>query len=129
MFGLFLQKIKKGITITNAFPKIQNKSGIKPNKIWVDKGSEFYNKSLNSQLQNNNTEMHSTHSTGKSAVAEKIQIGLTKLLELFMKKRKTNENVFTIEKEVKRKGNGLYGNGNGKVYSFNSWIDKKYIFT
>ena len=52
--------------------------------------------------------MHSTHSTGKSAVAEKIQIGLTKLLELFMKKRKTNENVFTIEKEVKRKGNGLY---------------------
>ena len=73
--------------------------------------------------------MHSTHSTGKSAVAEKIQIGLTKLLELFMKKRKTNENVFTIEKEVKRKGNGLYGNGNGKVYSFNSWIDEKYIFT
>ena len=52
--------------------------------------------------------MHSTHSTGKSAVAEKIQIGLTKLLELFMKKRKINENVFTIEKEVKRKGNGLY---------------------
>ena len=47
--------------------------------------------------------MHSTHSTGKSAVAEKIQIGLTKLLELFMKKRKTNENVFTIEKEVKEK--------------------------
>ena len=46
-----------------------------------------------------------------------------------MKKRKTNENVFTIEKEVKRKGNGLYGNGNGKVYSFNSWIDEKYIFT
>ena len=47
--------------------------------------------------------MHSTHSTEKSAVVEKIQIGLTKLLELFMKKRKTNENVFTIEKEVKEK--------------------------
>ena len=36
-------KDKKGITITNAFQKILNKSNRKPNKIWADKGSEFYN--------------------------------------------------------------------------------------
>ena len=35
-------KDKKGITITNAFQKILYKSNRKPNKIWVDKGSEFY---------------------------------------------------------------------------------------
>ena len=34
-------KDKKGITITNAFQKILDESNRKPNKIWVDKGSEF----------------------------------------------------------------------------------------
>ena len=32
---------KKGMTITNAFQKILDESKCKPNKIWVDKGSEF----------------------------------------------------------------------------------------
>ena len=39
-------KDKKVITITNAFQIILNKSNRKPNKIWVDKGSKFYNKSV-----------------------------------------------------------------------------------
>ena len=41
-------KDKKGITITNAFPKILDKSNRKPNKIWVDKSSEFYNRPMKS---------------------------------------------------------------------------------
>ena len=36
-------KDKKGISITNAFNNIIKQSGRKPNKIWVDQGSEFYN--------------------------------------------------------------------------------------
>ena len=39
-------KDKKGITITNAFQKILKESDRKPNKILVDKGSEFYNSSV-----------------------------------------------------------------------------------
>ena len=35
-------KYKQGVTITNAFQKILHGSNRKPNKIWVDKGSEFY---------------------------------------------------------------------------------------
>ena len=35
-------KDKKGTSIVNAFKKIISK-GRKPNKIWVDQGSEFYN--------------------------------------------------------------------------------------
>ena len=34
-------KDKKGLCIVDAFQKILSKSGRKPNKIWVDKGSEF----------------------------------------------------------------------------------------
>ena len=34
-------KDKKGISIVNAFQKILKESNRKPNKIWVEKGSEF----------------------------------------------------------------------------------------
>ena len=39
-------KDKKGIRIVNRFQKITNDSERKPNKIWVDEGSEFYNSSF-----------------------------------------------------------------------------------
>ena len=38
----FSLKDKKGITIINAFQKILDNSIRKPNKIWVDKGSDFH---------------------------------------------------------------------------------------
>ena len=41
-------KDKKGVSIVNAFQSILNKSNRKPNKIWVDKGSEFYKRSMKS---------------------------------------------------------------------------------
>ena len=41
-------KDKKGITITNASHKILDQSECKANKIWVDKGSEFYNRFMKS---------------------------------------------------------------------------------
>ena len=37
--------------ITNAFQNILNESKRKPKKIWVDKGSEFYNRSMKSRLE------------------------------------------------------------------------------
>ena len=46
-------KDKKVTTITNAFQKILDESPCKPNKIWVDKGSEFYNRSMKSFLSHN----------------------------------------------------------------------------
>ena len=39
-------KHEKGISIVNAFQNILKKFNRKPNKIWVDKGSEFYNRSM-----------------------------------------------------------------------------------
>ena len=59
-----LKDIKKAITIT--------KTKRKPNKIRVDKRSEFYNKSMKSWLQDNNIEMYSTHNEGKSVVGERF---------------------------------------------------------
>ena len=36
-------KDKKGISYVKEFQNILKQSNSKPNKIWVDKGSEFYN--------------------------------------------------------------------------------------
>ena len=65
-------KDRKGVSIVNAFQSILKKSNRKPNKIWVDKGSEFYNRSMKSWLQKNDIEMYSTHNEGKSVVAERF---------------------------------------------------------
>ena len=64
-------KDKRGITIVNAFQKIISK-GRKPNKIWVDQGSEFYNNSFKNFLKINNIEMYSTYSEGKSVAVERF---------------------------------------------------------
>ena len=49
-------KDKKGVTITKAFQQIFYDSNLKPNKIWEDKGSNFYNISIKSWLQDNDIE-------------------------------------------------------------------------
>ena len=38
----------------------------------VDKGSEFYNRSIKSWLEKNDVEMYSTHNEGKSVIAERF---------------------------------------------------------
>ena len=57
-------KDKKGVTIINAFGKIISK-GRKPNKIWDDQGSEFYNNLFKRFPKNSNIEMYSTYNEGK----------------------------------------------------------------
>ena len=44
-------KNKSGLSITNGFKIVLGKSK-KPEKLWVDRGSEFYNKTLNLYLKN-----------------------------------------------------------------------------
>ena len=65
-------KDKKGIMITNPFQKILDESNRKPNKICVDKGSEFYNRTMKSCLEKNDIEMYSMHNEGKSFIAERF---------------------------------------------------------
>ena len=67
-------KDKKGISIVKAFQSIlkQSNSKQKPNKIWIDKESEFYNVYFKKWLRDNNIVMYSTHNEGKSVVAERF---------------------------------------------------------
>ena len=76
-------KDKKGISIVKAFQIILKQSNskrakgtsaqhVKPNKIWVDKGSEFYNAYFKKWLRDNDIVMYSAHNEGKSVVVERF---------------------------------------------------------
>ena len=64
-------KDKKGTSIVDAFQKIISEER-KPNKIWVDQGSEFNNNSVKDFLKINDVEIYSTYKEGKSLVAERF---------------------------------------------------------
>ena len=61
------------------------------NKTLVNKQSEFYNRSTNSWLQDNDTKMYSTHNEGKSVVSKKI---------IRTTKNKTYEYMTSVSKNV-----------------------------
>ena len=66
---IYLSEVKKRITITNAFQKVLNESKWKPDKVRVDKGAEFSNRSMKSWLQDNDIELYLAHNEAKSVVA------------------------------------------------------------
>ena len=61
-------KNKQGETVTSAFKTIKNR---KPQKLWVDKGKEFYNRHFKDMLDKNNIQMYSTENEEKSSVVER----------------------------------------------------------
>ena len=65
-------KDKKGVSIVKAFQINLKQSNRKSNKIWVDKGSDFYNASFKKWLQDNDIVVYSKHNEGKSVVAERF---------------------------------------------------------
>ena len=77
-------KDKKDITITIAFQKFLKESNGKPNKIWVDKSSEFYKNSFKKWLQENDIVMYSAHNEGKSVVAERFIRTLKNIIYKYM---------------------------------------------
>ena len=60
----FNKRNKKGVAISNAFQNALNKSNRKPNKVLVNKSSEFSNRSMKSKLEKNDIEMYSRHNEG-----------------------------------------------------------------
>ena len=87
-------KDKKGTSIVNAFQKIISE-GRKPNKIWTDQGSEFYNNSFKDFLKMNNIEMYSTFNEGKSVVAERFIRTLKN--KIFKHMRAISKNIYFDE--------------------------------
>ena len=72
-------KNKSGLSITNSFKIVlgegpQGGSGNrKPEKLWVDRGSECYNKTFKSLLTENETELFSTYRDLKAVIIERFK--------------------------------------------------------
>ena len=58
--------------VNNTLQKFLDQSDRKPDKIWLNKVSEFDNRSMKPWLQQNDTEMNSTNKEEKSVVVQKI---------------------------------------------------------
>ena len=93
MYELFLWMTKKGITNTNALQTILDELNRKPNKIWAKEGSKFYKRPMTSWLQDNDTEMYSTHNEGKSVVAERFIRNIMNKIYEYM--TSASKNVYT----------------------------------
>ena len=93
-------KYKKGVSIVNTFQKILKKSNRKPNKIWVDEGSEFYNSSFKKWLKDNDTEMYSIHNEGKLVIAERFIKTLKTKIYKYMTSASKNVYINKLNDEV-----------------------------
>ena len=86
-------KRQKGVSIVNAFQKIIDDSKRKPNRIWVDKGREFYYNSFKKWLQDNIIVMYSTNNERKSVIAERFTRRLKNKIYKYM--TAISKNVYT----------------------------------
>ena len=98
-------KDKKAISIVNAFQIILKESNSKPNKIWVDKGREFYNTSFKKWLKDNNIEMYSTNNDRKSVIAERFIRTLKNKIYKYMTSVSKNVYIDKLDDIVKKYNN------------------------
>ena len=104
----------KGVLIVNAFQKILKESdrskakskGRKPNKIWVDKESDFSNISFKKWWKDNDIEMYSIHNEGKSVAAEKFIRTLKSKIYKYM--TSISENVYINKLDIVNEYNNTY---------------------
>ena len=77
----------------------------KPNKIWVDKGSEFYNRLMKSWLEKNVIQMYSTHNEEKSVDAERFIITLKNKIYKYMTSVLKNVCIDELDDKVNKYNN------------------------
>ena len=73
-------KNKTGVLITDSFKSIVKNSKRKPQKLWVDLGSEFYNQTFKQWLRQNNIEIYTTFNKGKAVVIERFNRTLKNMM-------------------------------------------------
>ena len=67
---------KKGQMVADAFKRKMNELGRRPKKMWVDKGTEFYNQYVKALP----FEIYSTQNDGKAVVVERFSCTLKQMM-------------------------------------------------
>ena len=113
-------KNKKGITITNAFQKLLIGTNRKPIKIWVDNGSEFYNRSMKSWLEKSDLAMYSTHNEVKSVIAQRFIRTLKNKIYKYMTSTSKNVYIDKLDDIVNKYNNTYHRTIKMKPFNVNS---------
>ena len=74
-------KDKSGKSTTTAFKSLIEKAKRKPDKIWSDRGKEFYNRTFLDFLKEQNIHNYSTHSDSKAVFVERFNRTLLDLIK------------------------------------------------
>ena len=74
-------KDKSGKSTTNALKNLIEKENRKPDKIWSDRGKEFYNKTFLNFLKENQIQIYSTNSDLKAVFVERFNRTLLDLIK------------------------------------------------
>ena len=74
-------KDKSGKSTTTAFKKLIETSKRKPEKVWSDRGKEFYNKTFLDFPKQNEIQIYSTHSDLKAVFVERFNRTLLDLIK------------------------------------------------
>ena len=75
-------KDKSGKTTTNALKNLIEKAKRKPDKIWSDRGKEFYNQTFLHYLNEQNIQLYSTNSDLKAVFVERFNRTLLDLIKI-----------------------------------------------
>ena len=90
-------KDKTGKTITDTFQKLSKTSGRKPKMLWVDQGTEFYNRVFRSWLKDRDIEMYSVHNEGKAVVVERFNRTLKEWMWKYFSANNTHKYIDIID--------------------------------
>ena len=94
--------------IVDAFQKVLKEFDRRPKKIWVDKGSKFYNNSFKKWLKDNDVEMYSIHNEGKSVVAERFIKTLKTKIYKYMTSMSKNVYIDKLDDIVNKYNNAYH---------------------
>ena len=89
------------------FKKKLDESIGKQNRVWVNKGSKFFNKSVKSLLQDNDIKLSSTGSEVKSVVSERFIRTLKNEMYNYMNSASKNVNIDKLD-DIVNKYNNTY---------------------
>ena len=98
---MLLLKDKTGKSVADAFKEIFKKSKRKPEKLWTDKGREFYNK----HVKELGVELYSTENAEKSSVVECWKRTMKEKIFKYFTANNTNKYIDVLDDFVARYNN------------------------
>ena len=99
---------KTGNTITNAFDNIIEQSNRKPNKLWVDQGSEFFNRVMDKWLKDNHIMRYTTFNEGKAVVVERFNRTIKTRMWKYFSANNTYKYVDVLDELIRQYNNSRH---------------------